>query len=160
MERLFDFSEDFKEPKIVRAYNQDELDDNPSSHRWRASWYNTHSCLYHGREVVGIQMTAYPVVRATPCGAWIAQGAFRDRYGDSRLWTGLDHGVRWVSNQSGASFAKPTQELALHSIAYRLMRWRQKTVRDVKRLREAAFVCKALLPDLGERYAKGIDGPF
>lgn len=159
MDYLFDFSEDFKEPKIVRAYNHDDLGDDPASHRWRASWYDTYDSAYGGHKVIGILLSAYPVLKATPTGAWIGKNSYRERRGPEITWVYTED-RRWVSNNSGSAFAKCTQDEALHSIAYRLMRWHQKTIRDVKRLREAAFVCNALLPELGKRYAKDIEGAF
>lgn len=155
----FDFEEDFIEPKIVHAYGHAELGDNPESHRWRASWYDTYDQATGGSKVIGIALAAYPVLKLTECGAWIGKSSYREFRGKEITWPWTDE-RRWVSNNSGASFAKPTQDQALHSVMYRLMRWHSKTMQDVRRLRSAGRVAHALLPELAERYAKGIEGAF
>ena len=158
MDLLFPFGRDISKPAIVHAHICENLGDFPDRHRWRATWYDTADDEQGGHRVIGILLTAYPVVKLTPCGAWIDSHAYRHRLALEVEWDCSDT-QQWVSNNSGASFAKPTQEDALHSIAYRLMRWRQKTIRDVKRLREAAAVCKAVLPQHA-RFANGIEEAF
>lgn len=153
-------SRDDIKPKIVQAWNQEDLGDDPDHHRWRASWYDTWDHEHcGGRKVVGILLAAYPVTRLTPCGAWIDKASWRENIPAGRQWKFTGQ-TRWVSDDGGAAFAKPTRDEALHSIAYRLMRWNQKTQRDVRRLRQAAIVCNALLPEIAKRYTKGIEEPF
>lgn len=109
MDHLFDFGEDFNEPKIVRAYNHDDLGDDPANHRWRASWYGTYGQYGGSDKVIGILLAAYPVLKVTACGAWIGKNSCRERLGQELTWvytdqrrTGwkIDHnqrrtGLRW-----------------------------------------------------------------
>ena len=155
---MLPFGDDLRKPAIVHADLCEDLGDAPGQHRWRAQWYDTYDHDYGGHSVIGILLVAYPVVKLTPCGAWIDKHPYRQRTASGIKWE-YSEARRWVSNDGGAAFAKPTQEQALHSIAYRLMRWHSKTIRDVKRLREAAAVCKAVLPQHAH-FTQGVDSAF
>lgn len=148
------------EPRIIRAWRQEALGDNPDTHRWRATWFDTYSHGLSERGVIGIQLTAYPVIKPTPCGAWVDPHAYLDMVQSAAVGWRFSGQKRWVANDSGAAFAKCTQDEALFSIAYRLMRWNQKIIRDVRRLREAGEVCRKLLPEIADRFTRGIEGPF
>jgi hypothetical protein len=126
-------------PKIYKGYNQDDLGDAPDQHRWRAQWSDADD------RVDGIRLVAHPVVSVTPRGAWIDQHAWRERRADGLGWH-LSGSKRWVSNDGGQAWAKPTQEAALLSIAVRLHRWSQKLYHEIQRLHAAAEVLKVLRP--------------
>ena len=127
-------------PNITKVYNQQDLDDAPELYRWRAQWFTDDGI------VTGIELAAHPVVSVTPHGAWIDQHAYRQMQRDGLAWN-LSGEKRWVSNDGGQAWAKPTQEAALHSIAVRLQRWAQNVYRDAKRVHSAARVLKTLRPD-------------
>jgi hypothetical protein len=113
--------------EILQSYDQTDLGDDPSAHRWRAWWLQGYSDL----PVDGIELRAYPVTRLTPVGAWIDTDAFREATkqpweegAPGLAWTKADwHKTRWVSDTSGAAWAKPTREAAIYSLAKRLDRW-------------------------------------
>lgn len=124
----------------------ENLGDNRALHRWRAFWLDGLDA-----NPAGIELNCYPVVKATPYGAWIdlfaywggygtAQEPFRWIMGDKRTW-------RWVANDSGAAWAKPTRKEALRSLAVRLTRWSQRERLAVQRLNAACDVASALLTD-------------
>jgi hypothetical protein len=127
-------------PKIYKGYNMDNLGDVPDLHRWRARWSNSGDGV-----VTGIELVAHPVVSVTRCGAWVDPNAWCERQRDGLAWH-LSGEKRWVSNDGGQAWAKPTQEAALYSIAVRLHRWSQKLYHETRRLREAAEVLKVLRP--------------
>lgn len=119
----------------------DGLEDDPAAHRWRAQWDTG-----QGGPVSGIALTAYPVIRLTPQGAWIDPYAFREWRINGRAWY-LSGEKRWVSNTGGQAWAKPTRDEALHSIAIRLDRWATKLYADTVKLREAAETLRVLRPE-------------
>lgn len=64
-------------------------------------------------------------------------------------WTkGAWHKTRWVSNTSGAAWAKTSREAAIYSLAVRLDRWAANIAREAKRAKQAADVLAELRPDL------------
>lgn len=131
----------------------DQLGDYPEKHRWRAQWEDS----FGDRRIAGIALTAHPVVRRTPCGAWIDPFAYSQAThqpweegspanewvttADRRLW-------KWVSDDGGQAWAKPTREDAIRSIAIRLTRWATKLRNDNEKLTEAAAALRTLRPDL------------
>jgi len=127
-------------PKIYKDFNQDDLGDAPDTHRWRAWWSDADNC------VDGIRLVAYPVLSVTPKGAWIDPDAWRERRTDGLGWNVSTLRKRWVSNDGGQAWAKPTQEDALISIAVRLHRWSQNLYHETQRLHAAAEVLKVLRP--------------
>lgn len=142
--------------EIAATYDARDLKDDPSAHRWRA-WWRT-GCDDLGPN--GIELHAYPIIRATPCGAWIDVDASRqatkqpwEEGAPALEWTKAGwHKTRWVSDNSGQSWAKPTQEEAIRSLAVRLERWSANIARDVRRASQAVEVMAELRPDLA-RYA-------
>lgn len=142
---------------IAQAYNQTTLSDDPEKHRWRAHWEDTYD---HGNEggyrVCGILLIAYPVLRKTPKGAWIDRSSLARMAPGGEVTWDFSGRTRWVSDDGAMAFAKPTREQALHSLAYRLMRWHQKSLRDLRRVHQAAAMCRDLLPQYAE-FTRGIE---
>lgn len=118
-----------------------ELGDDPATHRWRAQWDTD-----YGGDVRGITLTAYPVIKLTPQGAWVDHIAWPEYNRDGLGWH-LTGEKRWVSNTGGMAWAKPTQDIALNSIAIRLHRWAQKLHHDNVKIRQAIKVLMILRPE-------------
>ena len=131
----------FDQVRIERAIRKDsfvDMQDDPDAHRWRAWW--DQSVI---DEVIGIKLQPYPVVRVTPAGAWIDPHAYRS--GDS--WSQPNKELlRWVSNDGGAAWAKPSQQLAIDSLLYRYRRWGQRCARDLSYFIAAGETLKELFP--------------
>ncbi len=127
-------------PAIV-TYPDVSFGDDKTAHRWRAQWDTD----YDG-SIRGIALTAYPVVKLTPQGAWVDPLAWREWRNEGQSWH-LTGEKRWVSNTGGQAWAKRTQEEALHSIAIRLERWARHVFSDTRKLREAAAALRTLRPD-------------
>ena len=138
--------------EIAQDYDARDLGDDATAHRWRAWWRQGYSDL----GVNGIVLRAYPVIRATPVGAWIDTDATRqatkqpwEEGAPALEWTkGNWHKTRWVSNTSGAAWAKTTREAAIYSLAVRLDRWATNIAREARRAKQAADVMAELRPDL------------
>lgn len=129
----------------ITQYSFEDLGDAPHLHRWRAFW----GLGDFRDEVSGIELKAYRVTRLTPTGAWIDTDNFRT----GGVWETDDwHKKRWVSNDGGQAWAKPTRDAAIHSIAVRLTRWTNNLAREIDRARSAADALEKLRPDL-ESYA-------
>lgn len=144
--RLVPFDMKIEMSPHLSKYGFEDLHDAPHLHRWRAGW----SPGNNRNEVSGIYLQAYRVTKSTPCGAWIDVDSWRSG-GD---WQGSDwHKKRWVSNDGRQSWAKPTQEEAIKSIAIRLTRWSQNLARDMDRIISAADALAKLRTDLAS-YAK------
>lgn len=149
---MIPFAEVSEVREIAQGYDVRDLGDDASAHRWRAWWRQGYSDL----GVNGIVLHAYPVIRATPVGAWIDTDAVREatkppwEEGAPALeWTKADwHRTRWVSNTSGAAWAKPTREAAIYSLAVRLDRWATNIAREARRAKQAADAMAELRPDL------------
>ncbi len=143
--------------EIAQGYDARDLGDDAMAHRWRAWWRQGYSDL----GVNGIILRAYPVIRATPAGAWIDTDATRKATKQPReegapalAWTkGNGHKTRWVSNTSGAAWAKTSREAAIYSLAVRLDRWATNIAREARRAKQAADVMAELRPDLA-RFAE------
>jgi hypothetical protein len=131
------------------AYREFEGVDDPDRIRWRATWHRS----YNTGLPVGIELTPYPVVRKTPCGAWVDPHAYRQAtkqpwedgapgnewlLSDKKLW-------KFVHDSSGSAWAKPTRAAALRSLGVRLTRWSSAVRRDVERVNAACDVAEALL---------------
>lgn len=138
----------------ITKWGFEDLQDQPHLHRWRAWWAQG--------DVSGIEMHAYPVVRNTHCGAWIDTIGYREATkqpwedGAPALdWVKSKHKCfhRLVMNDSAKSWAKPTQEEAIHSLAVRLTRWTGRLSGDFSRARSAVTTLQSLRPDL-HRYAE------
>ncbi len=138
-----------REPTVRYAWSEFAEVDDPARIRWRAVWDKDYSDdLPHG-----IWMECYPVVRKTRCGAWIDPHAYRqatkqpwEEGAPANAWGLSDSSLhRFVYDRSGASWAKPTRALALHSLGYRLTRWSNNVRRDVARVNAACKVADALL---------------
>ncbi|MCC0013834.1 MAG: hypothetical protein H6881_08155 [Rhodobiaceae bacterium] len=139
----------------IRIYptSAKDLGDNKDKHRWRAKWDTD----YIGGTVIGIALSAYPVVRLTPRGAWIDQYAYfeatkqpwEDGAPANEWVTTADRSLwKWVSDDGGQAWAKPTQEDAIRSIAIRLHRWAGKLHRENEKMREAINAMRIVRPDL------------
>ena len=120
----------------ISSFGYEDLGDNPTTHRWRAQWAT-------GGD--GIWLVAYPVIKLTPCGAWINEHSYREA---TKQWVPYLEGMkkRFIYNDSGQAWAKPTKEEALHSLAIRLCRWTNNIRREVDRARAAAETLRKLRP--------------
>lgn len=111
--------------------------------RWRA-WWNKH---YDG-SVLGIKLECYPVVRPTPCGAWIDPHAYREWRDGGMKWSEPHKELlKWVGNASGAAWAKPTKEAALDSLFYRYKRWSSRILNDIEYFMNAGKAMTELFPE-------------
>jgi hypothetical protein len=131
----------FEQVRIERAIRKDQfedLHDDPHALRWRAWW--DRSVI---DEVIGIKLQPYPVVRVTPAGAWIDPHAYRCGGKWSPPYKEL---LRWVSNDGGAAWAKPSQQIAIDSLLYRYRRWGQRCARDLAYFIAAGETLKELFP--------------
>lgn len=132
----------FEQQRIERAIRKDQfqdLGDDPDTLRWRA-WWDQQSVT---DEVIGVRLQPYPVVRLTPLGAWIDPHAYRSAGAWSQPYKEL---LRWVRNDSGAAWAKPSQQLAIDSLIYRYRRWGQRCARDLSYFIAAGETLKELFP--------------
>lgn len=131
----------------ITKWGFDDLGDAPNLHRWRAWWAGGDGI----GEVAGIELRAYPVIKPTPCGVWIDEWAYREWvYGENdpyQIWTDRVPKKRFVHNDSGQAWAKPTQDEAIKSLAIRLSRWSNRVAGDVNRVRSAAKALETLRPD-------------
>lgn len=145
----------------------EELGDNPATHRWRARWQ------YGEDHEASIELYPVPVIKATPTGAWIDPDAWREQQGEmcdvctgagedghgnicgkcdgaggiTRSTWHLTGAKRWVANDSGSAWAKPTRQAALLSLAVRLDRWAIQVANQLQRVRSAADAIDELLPE-------------
>ena len=135
----------------INSFGFEDLGDNPTTHRWRAQWsFDTRG------DCNGIDLAAYPVLKLTPCGAWINENGWRgatkqpwEEGAPATEWVQFQPSwmkKRFIHNGSGQGWAKPTREEALHSLAIRLCRWTGNIRRDVERARSAAEALRKLLP--------------
>lgn len=133
----------FCEPIHDINYNPFDAGDDPSKFRWRATWEKDD---FGGRWVV--KLRAYHVVKETPKGAWI----------DKHSWGWDNDGViewmdspyitpSWVANESGASFAKTTQKLAIDSLLYRHNRWASHILNDIVKFYEITESMARIFPE-------------
>lgn len=129
------------DPAITK-WSFEDLGDDPAKHRWRAWWAQGDV----SNTVAGIELRAYPVIKATPCGVWVDELAWRDR----GAWNLSRIGKRFVHNDSGQAWAKPTQEDAIKSLAIRLCRWSNRIAADARRANSAADALAKLRPDLAD----------
>ena len=126
----------------VTKYGYEHFGDDLASHRWRAWWS---SGTGDWRDGLGIELRCYPVVRATNAGAWIAHHA----YWNGENWKNIT-AARWVKNDSGSAWAKPTQDDAVRSLSVRLSRWAEIQRNSVHKLKAAAVTFQKLCPDLAK----------
>ena len=143
----------FESGPTISSFGYEDLGDDPTTHRWRAQWETNGE---------GIWLVAYPVIKLTPCGAWINEHSFREATkqpweegAPDKQWVPYREGMkkRFVHNNSGQAWAKPTKEEALHSLAIRLCRWTANIRREVDRARAAAETLRKLRPQ-EEDFAK------
>jgi len=140
------------EPSITK-WGFEDLEDNPETHRWRATWAPGDG----DNPISGIFLTAHPVIKRTRCGAWINVDGYRQATkqpwedgAPASEWVPFnERGMRkrFVNDGSGQAWAKPTQEEALKSLAIRLCRWAQNAHWNMKRVQSAADVLEKLRPD-------------
>ena len=145
----------------ISSFGYDDLGDNPTTHRWRAQW---------ATDGDGIWLVAFPVIKLTPCGAWINEHSYREASkqpweegAPAMEWSPYLEGMkkRFIHNNSGQGWAKPTKEEALHSLAIRLCRWTNNIRREVDRARAAAETLRKLRPqeaDFAETAIKNLKG--
>lgn len=138
----------------ISKWGYEDLEDNPETHRWRASWASSSG----GDPLIyGIILTAHPVLKRTRCGVWINEHSYREATkqpweegAPAKDWAPFDEGwmkKRFVNDGSGQAWAKPTQEEAIRSIAIRLCRWAQRAHHDMQRVQAAITVLEKLRPD-------------
>lgn len=125
---------------VIQGYHGEfsAFGDDPSAHRWRAKWESSRL----GGEIDHIVLLAYPVTRATPCGAWIDPHAYR--YQGAWCCPGKQ---RWVGNDSRSAFAKATREAALNSLRIRLKRWLVSERSDLQKAMDAARLASEVWPE-------------
>lgn len=138
------------EPSIY-DYEGAELGDNPETHRWRAGW-----CFDWDGQCAGIELTPYPVIKLTRCGAWINEHGTRqatkqpwEEGAPAKAWVPFNPELmtkRFINNNSSAGWAKPTREEALNSLSIRLCRWTDHIRRDAERAKKAIMALQKLRP--------------
>lgn len=143
---LVPFSLELGKVPTIHCCGYEGLEDNPQTHRWRATWEADGS---------GIWLQAFPVIRQTPTGVWIAKYAYlqatKQPWEDgapANEWVYRAEECRWISNESGASYAKPTKDDAIKSLAIRLTRWTCRIKAEYDRAMEASISLTKLRPDL------------
>lgn len=145
MEELTDiltpFPVESEKPRLIIV--GENLGDNPETHRWRAWWER----LWSG-STTGIRLSPYKVLKATSCGVWIDPFSYGKQTPNGWEWQDFGHGNRrWVSNDGGQAWAKPTQQEALHSLAIRLCRWGLRLRQDVDRMTASAHALAVIMPE-------------
>lgn len=144
----------FELDPTISKWGYEDLEDNPETHRWRASWASSSG----GDPLIyGIILTAHPVIKRTRCGVWINVDGSRqatkqpwEEGAPAKEWAPFDERwmrKRFVNDGSGQAWAKPTQEEALRSIAIRMCRWAQRAHHDMQRVQAAIAVLEKLRPD-------------
>lgn len=123
-----------------------DFPENPDLVRWRAWW----DWDAYGETLHGIELRCYPVIKVTPLGAWIACSSIH--HGE---WV-LSGQKRWVSNDGGQAWAKPTKADALFSIAYRFSRWGTRLSNDINRYMTVAHALTELMPNNEFRVRDGV----
>ena len=141
MFEITDWSDIQGEPKI--RYSLDMKDDMRVV-RWRATWDRS----YDG-SVIGVLVEPFPVVRNTEHGAWVDPYAYW--HGEWNFSEKRCH--KWMRNDSGQAWAKPTKESAIESLIYRHERWASRIANDVIYFHKVTAVLARLFPDK-ERQAK------
>jgi hypothetical protein len=143
-------------PTDIRYYGHDDLGDAPELHRWRASWEN--DCDGYPD---CIALTAHPVVKLTPKGAWVAQHAYREatkqpweQGAPGYVWNTFGTKGRFVLNGSGMSWAKLTQEEAIAAIAYRMECWARRMVHDYRRAVAAVDTLERIRSDFSIKISR------
>lgn len=126
------------EPIKLAIRYQHDFGDDLRTHRWRATWDKN----WDGN-VQGILVTPYAVVKNTECGAWIDPHSYW--HGEWNLC--LPEGHRWVRNDSGQAWAKPTRQLAVESLIYRHKRWSSRILNDIIYFYQASKALGGLFPD-------------
>lgn len=126
-------------PREIRIRKRYEFEDSKDEVRWRA-WWDWDST---GR-IMGVELVSYPVLKLTPATRHGDKHA--DHHGEWQLSTLK----RWVSNDGGQAWAKPTQQLALDSLLIRHKRWASRLYQDVSRFRATLAAINCLFPEHGE----------
>lgn len=130
----------FLQPDEISITKRPEFDDDPSRLRWRAWW-----TWVYGGQIEGVELICYPVIKVTPTGAWIDPTAYH--FGE---WSIHPELKRWVSNDGGSAWAKPTQQLALDSLLIRHNRWASRLCGDVAKFRSTLAAIEKLFPERHE----------
>lgn len=130
-----------KLPELEIRYTHD-FDDDMKMHRWRATWDRN---WY--RNILGILVTPYAVVKNTECGAWIDPYSYW--HGGWCLSPSEAH--KWVRNDSGQAWAKPTRQLAIESLIYRHKRWHSRILNDIIYFRDVTSALGIMFPDKSEQ---------
>lgn len=141
--KLYSRHEYVRNDPVIEHNVDDEYDrDDPSVTRWRAQWESNMDGMPYA-----IGLYAYPVLRVTPMGAWIAEiNSWRP--GDGWLMANRipDAPKRWVSNTGRQAWAKPTRDEALLSLIARLNIWSDRARHERRRILAAAATLEAVLP--------------
>lgn len=145
----FNLSDFFTEPEQITPairYAHDFGDD-MRAHRWRATWDKTWD-----DKVQGIVVTPYAVVKNTECGAWIDPHSYW--HGEWDLCSPDVH--RWVRNDSGQAWAKPTRQIAIDSLIYRHKRWASRILNDIIYFRDVTNALGILFPDENQHMVQSL----
>ena len=140
-------------PGIYLSY---DLPEDPEKLRWRAWWSD--KVYFPTGQSAGIELVCYPVIRKTNCGAWIDPHPYRqatkqpwEEGAPAMEWAPHTEGaLRWVSDNSGRSWAKPTREDAIRSLAIRLSRHAANVRNSRDKIAERAATLENLRPDLSD----------
>lgn len=140
-------------PEIHLSY---DLPEDPEKLRWRAWWSD--KVYFPTGQTAGIELVCYPVIRKTKCGAWIDPHPYRqatkqpwEEGAPAMDWAPHTEGtLRWVSDNSGQSWAKPTREEAIQSLAIRLSRHARNVRESLDKIAERAATLETLRPDLAD----------
>jgi hypothetical protein len=148
---LFDGMTAEMQPAITK-WGFEDLGDEPDKHRWRAWWADDGT-----GGVCGIELRAYPVIKVNPASVWINEDGCRKA--TKQPWEDGAPAMEWVPfnparmkkrichNGASASWAKPTQDEAIRSLAIRLCRWTARLHTGMKRAESAAAVLEKLRPE-------------
>lgn len=121
----------------------ENFEDDKSAIRWRAWWDKD----YYGK-VNGLRLQCYPVVRETPCGAWIDPHGYRLWNDGVMAWSDpIPALLKWVSNDGGQAWAKPTKAIAIDSLLYRYRRWSSRILNDIEYFMAAGNALAELFPE-------------
>lgn len=133
-------------PAPTIKYDHDWSDD-ANQMRWRAYWNKA----YNG-DVRGVIVKPYPVIKTTPQGAWIDPLAYWHG-----VWNFSDKSLhKWVSNDGGQAWAKPTRQIAIDSLIYRHRRWASRILNDIIYFRDVTNVLGILFPHENQHVAQSL----
>lgn len=134
-------------PPVPAITYQHNWSDDADQMRWRAYWDKS----YYG-EIRGVIVKPYPVIKTTPQGAWIDPLAYWHG-----VWNLSDKALhKWVSNDGGQAWAKPTRQIAIDSLIYRHKRWSSRILNDIIYFRNVTNALGALFPQEARHVAQAL----